>query len=204
MPIARAALRRHRRVRHRRRMARSASRRRRGSRRAPSAGRVAAPRRAASSDADVEREHAAEAAHLPLRQLVLRMRRQPGIDRRCFTFGCAARNSASAMAVGVVLRHAQRAASWCRAAPATNRTGSRIAPSAFWMNFSHSMSSSRTAMTMPPTLSLWPFRYFVVLWTTRSAPNSIGRCMYGLANVLSTTSRDVVAVRELGGARAGR
>ena len=41
---------------------------------------------------------------------------------------------------------------------------------------------------MPPTLSLWPFRYFVVLWVTRSAPNSIGRWMYGLANVLSTTS----------------
>ena len=26
------------------------------------------------------------------------------------------------------------------------------------------MSSSRVAMTTPPTLSLWPFRYFVVLW----------------------------------------
>ena len=39
----------------------------------------------------------------------------------------------------------------------------------------------------PPTLSLWPFRYLVVLWTTRSAPNSIGRCTHGLANVLSTT-----------------
>ena len=107
----------------------------------------------------------------------------------CCTFGCAARNSRERQAVGVVLRHPHRAASWCRAAPATNRTGSRIAPAAFWMNRSHSMSSSRTATTMPPTLSLWPFRYFVVLWTTRSAPNSIGRCTYGLANVLSTTSR---------------
>src|SRR5476649_1510067 len=47
---------------------------------------------------------------------------------------------------------------------------------------------SRTATTMPPTLSLWPLRYLVVLWVTRSAPNSIGRWMYGLANVLSTTS----------------
>ena len=51
------------------------------------------------------------------------------------------------------------------------------------------MSSSRTATTTPPTLSLWPFRYLVVLWVTRSAPNSIGRWMYGLAKVLSTTSR---------------
>ena len=50
------------------------------------------------------------------------------------------------------------------------------------------MSSSRTATTTPPTLSLWPFRYLVVLCVTRSAPNSIGRCTYGLANVLSTTT----------------
>ena len=67
--------------------------------------------------------------------------------------------------------------------------GLRIAPSAFCTNLSHSMSSSFVAMTTPPTLSLCPFRYFVVLWVTRSAPNSIGRWMYGLANVLSTTSR---------------
>jgi hypothetical protein len=38
-------------------------------------------------------------------------------------------------------------------------------------------------------LSLWPLRYFVVLWVTRSAPSGIGRCTAGLANVLSTTSR---------------
>ena len=44
-------------------------------------------------------------------------------------------------------------------------------------------------MTTPPTLSLWPLRYFVVLWMTRSAPSSIGRWRYGLAKVLSTTSR---------------
>src|SRR5215470_5419925 len=44
--------------------------------------------------------------------------------------------------------------------------GLRIAPSAFCTNFSHSMSSSRTAMTMPPTLSLWPLRYLVVLGLT--------------------------------------
>ena len=37
-------------------------------------------------------------------------------------------------------------------------------------------------------LSLWPFRYLVVLCTTRSAPSAIGRWMTGLAKVLSTTS----------------
>ncbi len=67
--------------------------------------------------------------------------------------------------------------------------GLRIAPAAFWMNFSHSMSSSRVAITMPPMLSLCPLRYFVVLWTTMSAPSSMGRCRHGLAKVLSTTSR---------------
>ena len=67
--------------------------------------------------------------------------------------------------------------------------GPRIAPAAFCTNFSHSMSSSRVATTTPPTLSLWPLRYFVVLCMTRSAPNSIGRWTYGLAKVLSTTSR---------------
>jgi hypothetical protein len=66
--------------------------------------------------------------------------------------------------------------------------GPRIAPSAFWMNRSHSMWSSRVATTTPPTLSLWPLRNFVVLWMTRSAPNSIGRWMYGLAKVLSTAT----------------
>ena len=51
--------------------------------------------------------------------------------------------------------------------------GLRIAPAEFWMNFSHSMSSSRVAMTTPPIESLWPFRYFVVLCTTRSAPSAM-------------------------------
>ena len=74
--------------------------------------------------------------------------------------------------------------------------GLRIAPAAFWMNFSHSTSSSRVAITTPPMLSLWPFRYFVVLCMTRSAPSSIGRCTAGLAKVLSTTSRAPCRARD--------
>ena len=80
------------------------------------------------------------------------------------------------------------AASWCRAAPARSRTGSGSRRAEFWMNFSHSMSSSRVAITTPPIESLWPLRYFVVLCTTRSAPSSSGRCRQGLANVLSTAT----------------
>ena len=71
--------------------------------------------------------------------------------------------------------------------------GLRIAPAAFWMNLSHSTSSSRVATTTPPMLSLWPLRYFVVLCTTRSAPSAIGRWTTGLAKVLSTTSRALCA-----------
>src|SRR5215207_7903030 len=43
-------------------------------------------------------------------------------------------------------------------------------------------------MTAPPTTSECPPRYFVVLWTTRSAPSASGCCRYGEAKVLSTAS----------------
>ena len=42
--------------------------------------------------------------------------------------------------------------------------------------------------TKPPIVSLCPPRYFVVEWTTASAPRSSGCCRYGVANVLSTTT----------------
>ena len=41
--------------------------------------------------------------------------------------------------------------------------GPRIAPAAFCTNRIHSTSSSCFTTTMPPTLSLWPLRNFVVL-----------------------------------------
>ena len=66
--------------------------------------------------------------------------------------------------------------------------GLRIAPAEFCTNPSHSMSSSRVATTAPPTESLWPFRYFVVLCMTRSTPDSSGRCRKGLAKVLSAAT----------------
>ena len=49
-----------------------------------------------------------------------------------------------------------------------------------------SASVSSSSATNPPTTSLWPPRYFVVLWTTRSAPSASGDWRYGVANVLST------------------
>src|SRR5678815_1975183 len=58
--------------------------------------------------------------------------------------------------------------------------------------FAHHASSSpreaSRAITAPPTTSLWPFRYFVVEWTTMSAPSAMGCCRAGERKVLSTTT----------------
>ena len=67
-------------------------------------------------------------------------------------------------------------------------SGERIAPEPFWTKESHSTCSGFAATAMPPTESEWPFKNFVVEWTTRSAPMASGFCRYGDANVLSTTT----------------
>ena len=54
-------------------------------------------------------------------------------------------------------------------------SGERIAPELFWTKESHSTCSAFFATAMPPTESEWPFRNFVVEWTTMSAPSSSGR-----------------------------
>src|SRR5881296_2264175 len=56
------------------------------------------------------------------------------------------------------------------------------------MKPSRSATSSFVATSMPPTMSEWPFRYFVVECRTMSAPNSSGCWKYGVAKVLSTTN----------------
>src|SRR6266566_3132216 len=40
--------------------------------------------------------------------------------------------------------------------------GPGTAPEPFWMNPSRSATSSRLTTTIPPTMSLWPFRYVLV------------------------------------------
>ena len=107
----------------------------------------------------------------------------------------ARRDTPRALGVGVVPLHADRQRLGAAQHQPRVHRARGCAPSAFCTNRSHSMWSSRTATTTPPTLSLWPFRNFVVLWSTRSAPNSIGRCTYGLANVLSTTTTHAARVR---------
>jgi hypothetical protein len=53
--------------------------------------------------------------------------------------------------------------------------GERIAPTAFWRKASFSASFSSFKTTTPPTLSEWPFRYYVVDWSSMSTPDSMGR-----------------------------
>jgi hypothetical protein len=52
-----------------------------------------------------------------------------------------------------------------------------------------SKTASFRATSMPATTSAWPFRNFVMLWRTMSAPCSSGRWRTGLQKVLSTQSR---------------
>ena len=66
--------------------------------------------------------------------------------------------------------------------------GPGTAPAAFAMNWMRSARASSFSTQMPPIMSLWPFRYFVVEWNTMCAPYSSGRWKYGVANVLSTIS----------------
>src|SRR2546422_448519 len=67
--------------------------------------------------------------------------------------------------------------------------GPGTAPTAFCTKPIRSARSSRFATSIPPTMSLCPFRYLVVECSTTSAPSSSGRWKHGVAKVLSTTNR---------------
>jgi hypothetical protein len=51
------------------------------------------------------------------------------------------------------------------------------------------MISAFEVKNTPPTTSLCPLKYFVLEWTTASAPSASGSWKYGVANVLSTTNQ---------------
>ena len=57
-------------------------------------------------------------------------------------------------------------------------------------------SSFRRKTSAPPCTSLWPPKYFVVEWSTMSAPSSSGRWSAGVANVLSTSVERARLLRE--------
>ena len=147
-------------------------------------------------------DHAAEAVHLPLRQRVLRMARQAGIDARVSIVGWrleplrrspARSRSARCMRSGSVFR--PRSARKLSNGPCTPPTAFCRKPS-----FSASSALSPTT-TMPPTMSEWPFRYLVAECITMSKPSSSGRCRNGVANVLSATARMPRLARDRGDRR---
>ena len=67
--------------------------------------------------------------------------------------------------------------------------GPFTAPAANCWNFTCSARAASGITSAPPITSEWPPMYFVVECTTTSAPRAIGDCRYGVAKVLSTTSR---------------
>ena len=119
--------------------------------------------------------------------VVAGMRRQAGVehllDRRV-----PVEELRDRLRVLAVLSHPHRRASSARAARASSRTGParRRATSAGSSRRSATVGS--LVATKPPITSEWPPRYFVVEWTTTSAPSASGCCRYGEAKVLSTTT----------------
>src|SRR2546425_1266038 len=61
------------------------------------------------------------------------------------------------------------------------------------MNPIRSARASEFTTTIPPIMSLWPFRYFVVEWSTTSAPSSSGRWKHGVARGESRGEGEAVA-----------
>ena len=133
----------------------------------------------------LDRQHRAGQAHLPLDELRGRMGRQPRVVHAS-TSGRShsQRPSTSAFADARSMRSAS-----VRRPRMTRKqsNGLGTAPAAFWWNRSRSASSSERVAMRPPTTSECPPRYFVAECSTRSAPSSSGRWRYGVANVLSTT-----------------
>ena len=141
------------------------------------------------------REHAAEAVHLPLRERVVRMRCEAGMDHhldrrmRLQPFRQRLRVSQCARMRRCSVFRPRRARKLSN--------GPCTAPTEFCRNATCSASSASSPTTsMPPTMSEWPLRYFVAECMTRSAPCSSGRCSAGEAKVLSTTDQQAALLRD--------
>src|SRR5262245_23296837 len=111
---------------------------------------------------------------------------KPGY-RTCCTDGCCAKRAVTTCAFSQCWR--MRTASVLMPRSTSQQSnGPGTAPSDFWRNCRRSAMVGSFVAANPPTTSECPPRYFVVEWMTMSAPSSSGRCRYGVANVLSTTT----------------
>ena len=151
--------------------------------------------RALEAAADAERDDAAEARRLLLLELVARVLRETRDRRPRERAGWRASISAIARAFDSCARMRTKSVLMPRSV-SHESNGPGTAPTAFCENLRRAQRSSRFVATNPPTTSLWPPTYFVVLCMTRSAPRSIGRCSAGLMNVLSTARSDRALLRE--------
>ena len=84
-------------------------------------------------------------------------------------------------------RRGTAASRGCAAAASTDRARRRCRSSSR-KSCRRVASSSRLHTTAPRRTSSWPPRYFVALWSTKSAPCSSGRRWIGVAAVESTTT----------------
>ena len=143
---------------------------------------------ASSSRLHQERDHAAEVAHLTGGDLVARVVGQPGPEhlRRRAGGSRGTRRRARAFAH---CRSMRTASVFTPRSTSQASNGPGTAPSDFCRNRSRSAIVGSFVPAKPPMTSECPPRYFVVEWTTMSAPRSSGFWRYGVANVLSTTSR---------------
>ena len=137
--------------------------------------------------ADVDADHAAEAAHLLPRERVIRMRLEARVvDPRRRARSLRRASAATAIALALWRCDPDVPASSGRGRARRRRTdrGRRRAAGAP----SRSAPSARAGPASAPAVtSLWPLRYFVALCMTRSTPSAIGCWLTGLAKVLSMT-----------------
>ena len=112
---------------------------------------------------------------------------RPGHSTRS-TRGCSDRKATTRRALSQC-RSIRTASVFTPRSTSHASNGPGTAPSDFWRNARRSAIVGSFVPAKPPTTSECPPRYFVVECTTMSAPRSSGVWRYGVANVLSTTSR---------------
>ena len=122
-----------------------------------------------------------------LRELVLRMRRQPGIVDACDVVA-RLEKLGDRLGVARVLAHAQRER-LCAAHRQPRIVRARNAADGVLLELDRVVQRpASSVIATPPTTSLWPPMYFVVECTTICAPSASGCWKYGVANVLSTAT----------------
>ena len=130
------------------------------------------PRGAIVAAAEIEADHAAEAAHLALRDGVIGVRLEARVVDALDA--SALLRAALATASALAFCRSTRTASVLSPRPSAYAAyGSRTAPTSLRALSTFSISSLGPA-SAPAVTSLWPLRYFVALCITTSTPSASG------------------------------